>query len=448
SKAWNLIKKGEASIVIGARSAVFSPMSNLGLIIVDEEHDNSYKQHEDMPAYHARNVAVMRGKMNGCTILLGSATPSMESYKNGENGKYILSVLQQRANQSFLPKVHIVNMKESWEKGFTHFSQLLLDKIKERLEKGEQTLLFLNRRGYHTSLICKQCSHIVKCPHCDISLTFHKERNILSCHLCTFETPPKRECPSCHSSEYLQYKGYGTEHIERTLHAIFPDVRTVRVDRDTTQKKESHERLFQEFRAGKADVLIGTQMIVKGLHFPNVTLVGVIQGDTSLHIPDFRSSEYAFQLLTQVAGRSGRSEIPGEVVIQTLLPDHPIIQLAAKQEFVSFYQKEITEREAFSYPPFSHLIKISFSGTSEDFTQEEGKKFRTELLKQLPTSCEVHPLVPSGHVKVQDRFRYFFLIKGTSVFPMTEAIEKTRQRANLHRKIRLFIDVDPLSTFF
>lgn len=436
--AWENLKKGEAKLVIGARSALFCPAQNLGLIIVDEEHDSSYKQNDEIPCYHGRDCAVMRAHLENCTIILGSATPSIESQYNAEIGKYQFHTLTTRATSAPLPKVQIIDMKKAFETsgGFTHFSEELLDGIKTRLKLGEQTLLFLNRRGYHRLQMCSSCSHIIKCPHCDLSLTFHREMHILQCHLCDYKLPPPRSCPSCQTAETLQFKGFGTEHVERTLHAIFPEIRTLRMDKDTTQKKNSHEELFKQFRAHKADVLIGTQMIAKGFHFPSVTLVGVLNTDATLTIPDFRSPEQVFQLLTQVAGRAGRDQLPGEVIIQTFLPEHPILHLADAQDYPAFYRSQIEERRLFSYPPFCHLVKLLFSHTDLDTARTMAEEAHAKL-RTLP--FQLLPVMPAGHAKVKDHYRFQFLIKVQKInhiAPYLKEIKATR------------IDVDPLSTYF
>ena len=448
SAAWDLLKKGEARIVIGARSAVFCPAQNLGLIIVDEEHDNSYKQSDESPSYQGRDVAVMRGHLENCTVLLGSATPSIESRYNSEIGKYQFHSLKTRATaHSTLPAVRIVDMKKAFERagGFTHFSNELIDALKERLKTGEQTLLFLNRRGYHRMQVCASCRHIIKCPHCDLALAFHRGAGWLQCHLCDFKQPAPRGCPSCQSPESLQFKGFGTEHVERSLHALFPEVRTLRMDRDTTTQKNSHEELFKQFRAHKADVLIGTQMIAKGFHFPAVTLVGVLNADASLSIPDFRSSEQVFQIITQVAGRAGHSELPGEVILQTFLPDHPTILLASKQDYPAFYQAEIEERRIFGYPPFCHLIKILFSDADPERARSAAEAAQERLKNSLAPPTQVLPVAPAGHPKVKDRYRYQFLIKTAKI--KTIAPQITALRDNLH-SAEMKIDVDPVSTFF
>lgn len=448
--AWHHIRKGSAQIVVGARSALFSPVKNLGLIIVDEEHESSYKQQEEAPCYHARDVAVMRGKFSSATVVLGSATPSLESYYNALRGKYILSCLMERPAKATLPTVSIVDMRHEFEKAkrITLFSESLLHGIEKRLKTGEQTLLFLNRRGYHTAQLCSKCSHVIKCPHCEVALTFHLGENQLACHLCDYRLqPPPRECPSCHSLDGLKYRGAGTELVERSLHAIFPEIRTLRLDADTTRHKGSHEQLFKQFRSGKADLLIGTQMVAKGLHFPSVTLVGVLNADASLSLPDFRASEQVFQLITQVAGRSGRGQLPGEVIIQTSLPEHPIILQAANQDFPAFYAGEIAVRELFSYPPFSHLVKLTFTSTSDKKALEKANALRALLIQNLPPTFELYPVTPCGHAKIKDQYRFQLLIKAEQTAPITQALRSLAPQLFSSSDVRLSIDVDPVSTY-
>ena len=444
--AWEEIRAGKIPIVVGARSAIFSPVSNLGLIVVDEEHEASYKQSDEMPHYHARDVAVMRGKLEKAVVLLGSATPSLESYHNALSGKYRLHLLQTR--HSLLPKVHLVDMHQEFTKakGFTLFSQQLLDAIKLRLRRGEQTLLFLNRRGYHTARLCLFCDHLFQCPSCDISLTYHLEENCLSCHLCAYRLSPlPRYCPSCGKEEDFKFRGAGTELAQRTLHALFKEVRTLRIDADTTKHKGSHEELLKQFKTGKADVLIGTQMIAKGLHLPAVTLVGVLNADAGLQIPDFRASETIFQLLTQVAGRSGRDALQGEVIIQTQLLDHPVITLSKEQNYSAFYALEIETRRSFHYPPFSHLVKLSFSGEEEKEVQEYAFSVRSDLLQRLPPSFQLFPVVASGYARVKKKFRFQFLIKAEKIQPLLTLLPSLQAEKS---EVRLSVDVDPLSTFY
>lgn len=445
--AWHNIATNITPITIGARSAIFSPASQLGLLIVDEEHESSYKQAEDSPKYHARDLAVMRGKLSQATVILGSATPSLESYQNTVLKKYHLHTLSKRADKATLPQVELVDMRPQYQKakGFTLFSELLIEKIKQKITCGEQVLLFLNRRGYHTAQLCLNCSYIISCPHCDISLTFYLKENQLSCHLCNFCLfPPPRSCPKCHTEGQFKFKGVGTELVERSLKALLPEARTLRIDRDTTRHKGSHELLLRQFRTGKADVLIGTQMIAKGLHFPLVTLVGILMADSNLQIPDFRASENTFQLLTQVAGRSGRGSLPGEVIIQTLLPEHIILSLAQQQNFEGFFAQEIQTRELFCYPPFTRLAKIVFSGKVESQVVNYAEKIRKTLISTLPNDSETLPLIPCGHARIKGVFRYQFLIKTKRLSSILPQLHQLQQ----HKEIKLSIDIDPLSTFF
>jgi len=448
--AWHKIRLGEIPIVIGARSAVFSPVPNLGLLIVDEEHDTSYKQSEEQPAYHARDVAVMRAKFCNALALLGSATPSLESYRNALSGKYALDILKTRPDSATLPLVHCVDMRREYAKarGFTLFSEPLLSAIEKRLACGEQTLLLLNRRGYRTAQLCKNCQKPLQCPHCDLSLTFHLGENLLACHLCDFRLSPlPRRCPYCQAEGDFIFRGAGTEMVERALHALFPTLRTLRIDADTTRHKGSHELLFKQFKAGKADLLIGTQMIAKGLDFPSVTLVGILNADASLQIPDFRAGETLFQLLTQVAGRAGRSSLPGEVIIQTGLPDHPLILLAKEQNYEGFYALESETRAALGFPPFTHLVKLLFSGKKEQQVKEQAAKVRSHLLSVLAPSFHLYPVHPCGHARIKAKYRFQFLIKGEKVQPLLPYLAALRAQKH-PSAVRLFIDVDPLSTYF
>ncbi len=447
---WHGIRKGEIQIVVGARSAIFSPIKNLGVIIVDEEHESSYKQTDEEPCYHARDVAIMRGKFSSATVVLGSATPSLESYANAKAGKYSLSTLMKRAKNASLPEVKIIDMKTEYKKseGFTLFCSQLIDAIKLRLEKGEQTLLFLNRRGYHTFQMCAGCGETIKCPHCSVSLTFHKKTNHLACHLCSYViAPPPTECPLCKEPATLHFKGVGTEQVERTLHTLFLDIRTLRMDADTTRHKGSHDLLFKQFRSGKADVLIGTQMIAKGLHFPAVTLVGVLNSDGALNLPDFRSGENVFQLLTQVSGRSGRDDLKGEVIVQSSLKGHPIFQHASKEDYKTFFNEEMEVRRLFAFPPFARLTKLIFSGKNERHVKQIAETFYTILLKKLPSDFTLYPVIPCGYAKIKDNFRFKLLVKGTKPLLLSHILMQLRLERQLPRSIRLLIDVDPTSIF-
>ncbi len=449
-EAWNDIRKGVRRIVIGARSAIFSPIPKLGLIIIDEEHEHSYKQTDDTPTYHARDIGIMRGKLCNAAVVLGSATPALESYQNALSGKYKLVTLKERSESAKLPTVHIWDMRPEFAKakGITLFSDCLLHKIDERMRRGEQTLLFLNRRGFHTTTTCMQCHTVLKCPHCDVTLTFHKSENILSCHLCGYDLAPPKVCPVCKTASMICYRGIGTEKVEAALHVIFPEVRTLRADADTTRHKGALERILHAFRTGKADVMVGTQMMAKGLHFPEVTLVGVLNSDASLNIPDFRAQETVFQLITQVAGRAGRGISPGEVVLQTCLPDHPTIQTASKQDYEAYFAEEIALRRMFGFPPFSHMVKFVFSGPVLEEVQAAAGAWNQAFIAQLPSQFTCHPPLPCGHPKLKDHWRYQLLIRGPSVMGITSIAETLDKKIKLPPSVHRFCDVDPMSTFF
>jgi primosomal protein N' (replication factor Y) (superfamily II helicase) len=448
---WEKIRLGKCSIVIGPRSAIFSPLPNLGLIIVDEEHEQSYKQQDDMPCYHARDISMMRGLLNKCSVILGSATPSIESFNNVKNSKYQLLTLKQRADNASCPTVSIVDMRAEKEKsphGYL-FSSSLLNGIEKRIEQGEQIILFLNRRGYNTSSLCQDCGKTVSCPHCDSSLSFHKHDSILICHLCQFTiTPPPKTCPNCKGESQLKYQGTGTQKVENTLKAIFPGVRTIRMDADTTRHKGSHDQLIRSFKSGKADILIGTQMIAKGLHFPEVTLVGVLNSDSSLNIPDFRSTEYTFQLLVQVAGRSGRGALSGEVLIQTYTPQHPIIELAAKQNYEAFFEEEVGNRELFDYPPYSKIVRFLMRGPCPKLVYHHIQQLRQVLIGSLCSKYEIQPVIECGYAKIKDQHRFQFLVKGPTTSLVTRHTQDFQINHSLPSSLRLFVDPDPTTTYF
>ncbi len=446
--AWHRIRKGEIPIVVGARSAIFSPTPNLGLIIVDEEHETSYKQMEDAPCYHARDIAIKRGQLTNSVVVLGSATPSLESMYHAKQGKFTLHTIKDRAGNAQRPQITIVDMKQECErKGFTLFSDTLLNKLEKKIKASEQSILFLNRRGYFTCQVCSECKEPVRCKHCDTSLTYHKSDNILSCHICSYTIRADLEvCSSCGAKETLKYRGPGTEQVERSLHAIFPDVRTLRMDRDTTKHKGSHDRLFKEFKSGKADVLIGTQMIAKGLHFPNVTLVGVLNADSSFYIPDFRSNESVFQLVTQVSGRAGRGQLPGEVIVQSHLPDHPIIRLAAQDDYEGFYAQEIEERKEFAYPPFTRLAKVVFTGIDLQKVEKFSERYHQIAKSKLnPKEHQVLSLAPCGYAKIKDRHRYQFIIKTISMMKLSQILSDLPIKKLA--SVKILIDIDAVSTF-
>lgn len=446
---WHKLHNKEAMICLAARSGVFAPLKNLGLIIVDEEQESAYKQEEGF-CYHARDVAVMRAKLCNACCILGSATPSIESMYNANQNKYELLTLTSRTQKAKLATVQIIDMQKEREKKSTNsfFSQTLLEKIETRLKLGEQTILFLNRRGYHTSLACDVCKKSLTCPNCAMSLTFHKSTDQLACHLCDYRLKKiPRNCPLC-TGEILKFQGVGTEKLELAIRAIFPQARTLRIDSDTTTHKGSLEKHLRSFRTHKADILIGTQMIAKGLHFPAVTLVALIFADSGLHIPDFRASEKVFQLICQVAGRSGREALPGEVILQSYLPEIATIQAAAKQDYLSFYKEELIARDLFNYPPFSRLVKCTFTGKEEQSTHSSALSFRKELLTHLGKNYTIYPLVPCGYAKIKEKYRFQFLIKGPATPPICLAINQTKQHNRLEKDCKLKVDVDPISTFF
>jgi primosomal protein N' (replication factor Y) len=357
---WRKIQRKEVKVAVGARSAIFAPFENLGILIIDEEHETSYKQ-EEMPRYHAREVAIERAKMYSCPVVLGSATPSLESFARAQKKVYHLLSLPSRMNNQALPAVEIIDMREELRDGNrSMFSRKLFDMLKDRLEKQQQSVLFLNKRGHSSFVMCRDCGYVMNCPNCDISLTYHRVNEQMKCHYCGYESHVPHQCPEC-SSDYIRYFGTGTQKVEDELGKILPEARVIRMDVDTTGRKGSHERLLTDFQNGKADILLGTQMIAKGLDFPNITLVGVLSADTMLHLPDFRASEKTFQLLTQVSGRAGRHQLPGEVIIQTYSPEHYSIELAGTQDYDLFYQREMMIRKIRHYPPFYYLSLITVS---------------------------------------------------------------------------------------
>ena len=407
---WHKIRQGRARIVIGARSAIFAPVDPLGLIIVDEEHEHTYKQ-EEAPRYHARDVAVVRGQREGATVVLGSATPSLESYYNCRRGKYTLLELPERADNARMPHVRVVDMRQSVRKGggIPIFSPQLKEAIAQRLERGEQTILFLNRRGYSSALECPQCGFVAQCPNCSVSLTYHRRESKLACHICGHTAPVPPVCPNeqCRNPK-IRYAGLGTEKVEDTLTRLFPRARIRRMDSDIMKRKEDYRRVLGDFRTGKIDVLVGTQMIAKGLHFPNVTLVGIIYADLALHQPDFRAGERTFQLLTQVSGRAGRGDLEGEVFVQAFTPFHPAIQYARRHDFAGFYEQEMEFREQLKYPPLSRAALLTLKGRNEDKVRFSAEHLRKELDKlvaaSIPPASEhgVSPPEPSETLFADD----------------------------------------------
>lgn len=381
---WHKIRQGRARIVIGARSAIFAPVEPLGLVIVDEEHEHSYKQ-EESPRYHARDVAVVRARLEDAVCVLGSATPSMESYYNAQRGKYTLLEMPARIDNQKLPVVRVVDLRAEnrKRKGAQIFSEQLKEAITRRLERREQTILFLNRRGWSSSLQCPQCGYVAECPNCSVSLTYHRAAQRLLCHICAYAAPAPRQCPqpSCRNPA-IRYTGLGTERVEDTLTKLFPHAAVRRMDSDVLKRKDDFRRILGDFRTGKIDILVGTQMIAKGLHFPNVTLVGIVYADLSLHIPDFRAGERTFQLLTQVAGRAGRGDVEGEVFVQAFTPFHPAIQYARRHDFAGFYEQELEFRQQLKYPPVSRIALLVIKGRNEEKVRFSAGHVRAELEKR------------------------------------------------------------------
>ncbi|WP_102335938.1 primosomal protein N' [Salimicrobium jeotgali] len=407
---WRKIQRRDVQVVVGARSAIFAPFRNLGLIIIDEEHETSYKQ-EDRTRYHARDVALKRASEHGCPVVLGSATPSLESFARAQKGNYRLLELPERMNEQAMPTVELVDMREELHEGNrSMFSQSLKAKLEERLQKGEQSVLFLNRRGYSTFVMCRDCGHVVECPYCDISMTYHRNQERLKCHYCSFEQPMPSKCPEC-ESKTIRYFGTGTQKVEEHLQQLIPEARIIRMDVDTTRRKGAHEKLLTKFGNNEADILLGTQMIAKGLDFGNVTLVGVLAADSLLNLPDFRASEKTFQLLTQVSGRAGRHEKEGEVVVQTYTPDHYSIQLASTYDFNRFYEEEMKYRKMFHYPPFYYLTLLTVSHPNTFQAQEVTRKIAQYLKQNLSETAEVLGPTPSPLERINNRYRYQTMVK-------------------------------------
>ena len=444
---WQRIKGGDADIVVGPRSAIFAPIPNLGLIVIDEEHETSYKQDTSPPFYHVRDVAVKRSELANCPLILGSATPSLESFYRAQCGEYHLLSLPSRVSNIGMPPVKIVDMREELKKdNRTIFSATLRTAIEDRLSRGEQVILFLNRRGYSTYVFCRTCGYVERCNNCSISLTFHFQTKQMRCHHCGYERPTPELCPQC-GSMYIRYFGLGTEQVEQEVAKAFPKAKVKRMDADSTTRKDAHQKILDAFKSGEIDILVGTQMIAKGLDFPNVTLVGVISADTALNLPDFRAGERAFNLLTQVAGRSGRSEAGGDVIVQTYVPEHYSIQAAQGHDYLRFYHEEIGYREALLYPPLSHAATILLRGAIETDVIQAANN----LLDQLETikadtfpSVEIRGPVPALLTKIKNKFRWHFLLRSQHVTDLRELILRAVE-ASSPTNIDLIVDIDPIS---
>ena len=438
---WRRIVRGEASIVIGARSAIFAPLNNIGMIIIDEEHSESYKQSDSNPRYSAKDVAMIRGKYHNCPVIFGSATPSLEVMARSQKGVYKYLSLPNRVNGKKLPLVRIIDMNEEIKKSKGHFSRNLVTSINDKLEKGEQVILLLNRRGYASFVTCKNCGYTFKCPNCDISLTYHKSSNTMRCHYCGYGTKVYDTCPEC-KEKAISDLGVGTQKIEEELGEIFPNARILRMDFDTTSRKGAHEKMITAFKNHEYDILLGTQIVAKGLDFSNVTLVGVINADTSLNIPDFRSSENTFSLLSQVAGRSGRSEKSGEVIIQTYNPDHYAISYTKMHDYMGFYNKEMEIRKTLKYPPFYYLCHIKISGKEMEYVSKEAEKIKRALARNLLETSILGP-TPSTIFRVNNVFRFGIILKYKKEDKLEETLEKVLEHYKGNSKIRVDIDFNP-----
>ncbi|MDR4946331.1 primosomal protein N' [Neobacillus cucumis] len=442
---WRKIQRKEVKVVVGARSAIFAPFENLGIIIIDEEHETSYKQ-EEMPRYHARDVAIERAKTYNCPVVLGSATPSLESFARAQKKVYQLLTLPSRMNNQDLPSVDVIDMREELREGNrSMFSRKLFELLQDRLSKKQQSVLFLNKRGHSSFVMCRDCGYVVNCPNCDISLTYHRVHEQMKCHYCGYESYVPTACPEC-NSEYIRYFGTGTQKVEEELGKILPEARVIRMDVDTTGRKGAHERLLNDFKDGKADILLGTQMIAKGLDFPNITLVGVLSADTMLHLPDFRSSEKTFQLLTQVSGRAGRHQLPGEVVIQTYTPEHYSIELAASQDYDLFYQREMLIRKLRHYPPFYYLALITVSHENLINVVAATEKMVNYVRSQVSDKAVVLGPAASSIPRINNRYRYQCLIKYKREPNLTKTLKTILDQYQKDTKngLQVSIDVNPV----
>ncbi len=444
---WRRIRSGGADIVIGARSAVFAPLDNIGIIIVDEEHSETYKS-EMSPRYSAKEVASFRGRQYGAAVVFASATPSMESFYKAKKGEYTLLTMKKRCNNNKMPPVTVVDMRRELDEGNrSMFSRLLRNELEVNLKKGEQTILFLNRRGFSTFVSCRKCGYTAECPNCNISLTYHKFDNVLKCHYCGYTHPNYTLCPRC-GSKYIRYFGGGTQRVEEEIHKLFPDASVLRMDVDTTGRKESHEKLLERFEKEKTDILIGTQMVAKGLDFENVTLVGVVSADTMLHINDYRSAERTFSMLEQVTGRAGRGAKKGRAIVQTYSPEEEAIALSAVHNYVGFYGKEIEKRRIMWYPPYSDMINIVFSGTSEAIVPQAAKYFLKLMgdIRSMNQRIQLLGPVPSGISKIKNKYRWQILIKCENADALNGVLKKACDgclKNKNYRSVSIITDKNP-----
>lgn len=447
ARHWQLIKDGRAQIVIGARSAVFAPVRNLGLIVVDEEHETTYKQQDTSPRYHARDVAILRAKLAGATVILGSATPSLESFYHAAKDKSTLLSLPERVTKRDLPQVDIIDMRREItmrRRRVNIISRALEVKLHEVIQKGEQAILFLNRRGFSTYINCAKCGYVAKCKRCNVSLTYHYATKTLICHYCSYSIAPPQICPQC-SSTYLRYFGLGTEKVESELHRLFPGARIARMDTDVTVRRTAHIEILSDFKQGRIDVLIGTQMVAKGLDFPRVSLVGVVSADTALNLPDFRSGERTFNLLTQVGGRAGRGEAEGRVIVQTYVPEHYAIVASKKCDYRQFYQQEIKSRKALRLPPCAHLVNLTLRSRHQKKVKELSYDLSARLKKEMPAKgIEVLGPAPAAVSRVRGNYRWNVLLKGRSAQRLVKLLRGVLADCKRYKGARLSVDVDPI----
>ncbi len=441
---WHRIHLKRAKIVIGARSAIFAPLTDLGLIIVDEEHEPSYKQ-EEAPRYHARDVAVMRGRIENAAVLLGSATPSIESWNNAAIGKYTLTSLPERADNAQMPFIRIVDMRQEFirQKGVAVISSRLCAAIERRLERREQTILFLNRRGFAAALLCPVCGYVSSCPYCSVALTFHRAENRLVCHFCGHTTPAPNICPECKKPD-IRTRGTGTERVEDVVKKLFPKAAVQRMDADSMAKKHAYREVLGAFRTGKIDILIGTQMIAKGLHFPNVTLVGIVNADVALHLADFRAAERTFQLLVQVAGRAGRGDVAGEVFIQSATPFHPAVQFARHHDYAGFVEQELEFRRACGYPPYGHLILLTVQSPNAEAALFTAQTLRREITALALEGVRVSEPVSAPIARLKGEFRFQLMLRGKPILKMSAALRGLLDKISMPDHVRLTVDVDAL----
>ncbi len=438
---WRKIEKKEVAIAIGARSAVFAPFTNLGVIIIDEEHSETYKQ-ENIPRYSAIDVAIYRAKKYNCPLILGSATPSIESYTRAKSNIYKLLKLEKRVNNTF-PNIKLIDMKSEIKKGYNVLSSELIDKINDRLNKNEQVIILLNRRGYTTILTCHNCGYTEKCPNCDIPLTYHKSSNIMRCHYCGHGCKKIVECPSCHSQDINEF-GMGTQKLQEFVENTFKSARTIRMDIDTTTKKGSHEKIINAFKNHEFDILIGTQMIAKGLDFHLVTLVGVLNGDSSLNIPDFRSGERTFQLLNQIAGRAGRGDLAGEVLIQGFNIDHYSITTVCNNDYMTFYNKEMEMRKVLKYPPYYNICLIKLNGKDSDILNLEANKIKNFLISKLTKNIDILGPNFSSIPKINNIYYMQIILKYKKIDQINETINFLVEKYKAQQKINMEIDLSPI----